>query len=899
MRALLVLLAACTADKEPVETGDPLSGPTLSHTPPTGTWIEGDTVSLEVLAEDPDGVSLVQLYWRTEGERNYEVAALTALEGGLWAGEVEGLEEPGLEYYFSASDATDTPITVTLPEQGEEEPFALPVLVDALDVPFFEDFEPEDGEEALYQLDWWTPSAAFPGSPWALGEGESGNGAVHLRGVSEDQTIQDWLISPPLDLSTLDSAMVRWRERGAAVQNASHGLYVSTTGRDLEEDVFVPVNEALPAPVEGEWADASAVDLSAWAGEPVVYVAWLYEGAVADDWSIDDVEVRALAPDLAAELSWSPDPAAPGDAVTLTVTLTNLVDAGTTDLVGTLSLPEGGGTLDEDSASFGDLDGLGTAEGTFELTLDSDLDENQRVPLALELTDGLDTWSFDLDLQVGEPSTGTLVLTLDEAGSVVVSLGVGDPDEPTLETSLYSGSLPAGESTLSADLTDYFAYLPPAAGPDRWFARVLSSATGDVDDVTLSVGGEDYSATELPALTADEESLVYVPEPPDPTLLTTTTEPSSLAPGDSGATLTLELSNNGSDTFGAVTGTLSSLDEDVVVYGGEELSITTGVWRTGVIVTLEGLSLDVAADHDDSTPVTLLLTVDDGLERWELPVELEVPWPVLQTLSVEIDDEGGDGRLDAGEEAELTITLANSGDLRTFGPLDAALSVADGSAVGATLGVTEDSLSSIDAASTRETDGYTLVAGDGETGEVLTLLLSLEDGTASYAVPVEIPLGEVPWARVGATNDDAGDNVDDYAFDYTSIRWREEDGVLSFWLSSDVAYDPDTLFIEAWGISTGADYTYYRIVYQSGVGKLQGYDSGFVTIGDVDATLVSERDLVLSMDVADLGLLLDELSIGFAAGWCGPDEYYCDHYPDGWGYPYVSFTSTDWFDLSW
>ncbi|MBK8181035.1 MAG: hypothetical protein IPK67_19540 [Planctomycetes bacterium] len=66
---------------------------------------------------------------------------------------------------------------------------------------------------------------------------------------------------------------------------------------------------------------------------------------------------------------------------------------------------------------------------------------------------------------------------------------------------------------------------------------------------------------------------------------------------------------------------------------------------------------------------------------------------------------------------------------------------------------------------------------------------------------------------------------------------------------------------------------------------LPGYDSGFTTIGALDATLLSDTDLVLTLQVADLGLLLDELSIGFAAGWCGPEDYYCDHYPGRLGLP--------------
>lgn len=901
MTLALLFALACTSDKEPGETGAPLTGPTLTHTPPVDALIEGGSVELEVLAEDEDGVASVTLRYRGEGERSWESLSLTDQGDGRWTGTVTALEEPALEYWFSASDDADVPVSTQLPQEGEDAPFSLDVLVDALDLPFEEDFEPDADEDSLYELGWWTPSQGFPGSPWQLGEGEEGYGAVHNRGVSEDQTIQDWLISPPLDLSTLDAAMVLWRETGANTDAASHGLYISTTGRDPDAGDFVAVSTPLALPPEGQWGSSEAYDLSDWAGEPVVYLAWLYEGAVADDWSIDDVSVRALAPDLEAALSWSPDPVRPGETATLTVTLTNDVDAGTSGLQATLSLPDGGGTLDDDTADVGDIAPLGTAEAEFSLTLDPALDDNQMLPLALEVTDGLDTWSFELEMVVGEPSTGALVISLDAAASVSVSLGVGDPDAPTVETSLYTGALSEGEHTLSADLTDYHDHLPPAAGETRWFARITAGEAGSVEDFTITVGGEDHAATELPDLVADTEAIVWLPEPPDPVLVEVETEPDPVAPGDNGVALSLELANDGEDTSGPVTGTFTSDDPDATLSGGEALVVDDDVWRAGETVTLSGLTLDVSADHLDSSPLSLTLTLDDGVESWTVPVEIEVPWPVLRVIAIEIDDEGGDGLLDAGESAELSLTVANTGALDTFSSLSAVLSVAEGSEVEATVLAGSDSIATIDAGSSRESDGYEIEVGDGETGDTLALTLTLSDRDASYTAEVEIPLGEAPWANVSAEEDPTGDAVGDYGFDFVRVRWRVVDGLLSFWLSSDVSYDPDTLFVEAWALSGGADYTYYRIVYQSGTGKLQGYNDGegFSTIGDVEHEVLSETDLLLTLDTEDMGLLLNQLSIGFAAGWCGPDTYYCDHYPDDWGYPYVSFSTSEWFALSW
>ena len=50
---------------------------------------------------------------------------------------------------------------------------------------------------------------------------------------------------------------------------------------------------------------------------------------------------------------------------------------------------------------------------------------------------------------------------------------------------------------------------------------------------------------------------------------------------------------------------------------------------------------------------------------------------------------------------------------------------------------------------------------------------------------------------------------------------------------------------------------------------------------------------MLSFDTDDADLILDRFSVGLAAGWCGPDYgYFCDHFPNGWGYPTTGRAST-------
>ena len=47
-----------------------------------------------------------------------------------------------------------------------------------------------------------------------------------------------------------------------------------------------------------------------------------------------------------------------------------------------------------------------------------------------------------------------------------------------------------------------------------------------------------------------------------------------------------------------------------------------------------------------------------------------------------------------------------------------------------------------------------------------------------------------------------------------------------------------------------------------------------------------------------MGLSTNSIDLGLAAGWCGPPEYYCDHYPNNWGYPYESMDTGLWFEAA-
>ena len=53
---------------------------------------------------------------------------------------------------------------------------------------------------------------------------------------------------------------------------------------------------------------------------------------------------------------------------------------------------------------------------------------------------------------------------------------------------------------LTADITDAYPVLPPAAGADRWFARVTGGEGGNFDSFTITTDGLSYAATRAPRL---------------------------------------------------------------------------------------------------------------------------------------------------------------------------------------------------------------------------------------------------------------------------------------------------------------------------------------------------------------------------------------------------------------
>jgi hypothetical protein len=272
---------------------------------------------------------------------------------------------------------------------------------------------------------------------------------------------------------------------------------------------------------------------------------------------------------------------------------------------------------------------------------------------------------------------------------------------------------------------------------------------------------------------------------------------------------------------------------------------------------------------------------------------------VLKITALEIDDDGGDGILDPDEFAELTFQLTNVGDEASVGTVSGSLSVEATSTVTAEVSTNVESFGTIGVNASRDADPFTVQVTGGAPGEQLDLLLTLTDGSRSYAARTAVAMSEPVWQSMYPIDDNIGDTLSGWPFDLESGSYREFGGVLQMRLTSATPFDPNTLFIEAWGLSTGADWIYYRLVLQSNVLTMQGYDGTFVDLGEATLSYPDAQTVQFDVPIAMLGLLLNEISFGWGSGWCGPPDYYCDHYPDGWGYPYDSWNPGSFYDLTW
>jgi len=902
------LVVACKSDSTE-ETGDVgLSGPSLFHEAPTDSLSDGDSITLAVEASDNDGVAGVELLYRVLGAEYYTITPVFEQSSGLYEVELtsEDIESPGFEYYFRGTDLGEIEAVSYLPVEGANSPFSISISPRGVPLPFTENFE----GDSLFSLDWVNVANGFAGYPWELTPSNPHGGEMsvwHARGYDGMSEMDDILISPALDFSDESEPQVTWYHRGAAISDAAANLWVSTGARDPAEGDYQLVEE-VQFPESDQWERSSVVNLGEWGGEPVVYLAWEYIGANSGDWFIDDVSVSALTCDLAADFSWSPDPVLAGDTVTLTFNINNAVESSCADLEATLSLPEGAGELTEEVVQVGEIVESGAATVEFDLDISSDWKENTIMPFELAISGPDGEWVSQHELVVGWLSEGRLSVTTYDQGLVQVSLGVGDPELPDFEELVYASTEPAGTVALAVDITDQVDLLPPEAGTSRWYARVFTDSTATVDLFEIDFGNMTYMAASGESVTGGVEKIIFLPEPPNLILWDVVTTPNQLQPGDQGVLVDTSILNDGARTEGPVFASLTSDDAGVTVDMGGPVSVGGGmspVLPNTLQSLYEPFVVSISSQHVDSSDLDLILSLSDNIETWDQALSLSVPWPVLKVMGVEIDDADGgdgDGLLEPGEEAEITLEISNVGDLSAEGIVSATLTLGASTTATASVLSGEDTLGTMSEGRDRDAEFSVSVDSTSVLGDNVELSLLFDDNSYTYSSSVNIVLGERPWIALSTSQDDTGDHYES-DFDLLNAYYRTDGSVIELMIESGEPYVSSTAFVEAWMVAGGGDYSYFRLVLQSGNANLQGYDSsGFNSIGSPSVDWVDSTHLVLTWPISDMGDVIgDAVDIGFGAGWCGVEtDSFCDHFPNGWGYYYHStYSPFGFFNIRW
>lgn len=109
-------------------------------------------------------------------------------------------------------------------------------------------------------------------------------------------TKDEWLITPAIDLSGISTVYLNFYEDQDYWDNwgEHHQILISTTSQ-TDTSTFTLVMDMTPSnhDINGFDGGPVVIDLSSYAGNSTVYIAFRYTGHDADNWYIDDVEVYA------------------------------------------------------------------------------------------------------------------------------------------------------------------------------------------------------------------------------------------------------------------------------------------------------------------------------------------------------------------------------------------------------------------------------------------------------------------------------------------------------------------------------------------------------------------------------------------------------------------------------
>ena len=324
----------------------------------------------------------------------------------------------------------------------------------------------------------------------------------------------------------------------------------------------------------------------------------------------------------------------------------------------------------------------------------------------------------------------------------------------------------------------------------------------------------------------------------------------------------------------------------------------TGIPEANESITFYGPALSVDPSHTTSLPLEMHLDLTDGVDSWTVPIKVESPWPVLRVSGVVIDDDDN-GLLDPNESTEIEVYVSNVGGLNANGAVNATLSAVGPNASLVTITDSEAYYGFMNVGDVEDKD-FALSVSGGSIGDIIDMHLLMSDNSSTFEDTFQIILGEAPWFSLTPFPDDSNDSLDPNSPDLLDVDYRISGDQFDLRIKTSNPIDVSSAFFEIWGESGGSDYIWYRWVLQSGVATMQGYHAtaNFQDLGPLQATFPDSHTVVLSWSISDMGLSIDTF-LWFGSGVVWPANYFCDHYPNGWGYPYISFDPGSWYTATW
>ncbi len=152
----------------------------------------------------------------------------------------------------------------------------------------------ENFDDSAWPLECWSDFQLADAAGWqrSTSESRSGSGSLFHDDDNVSNSANDWIIPPAFDFSQqTDITLTFWQRENYASWIEYHSVRVSTDS-DGNPDNGTWTEIYTGAGAEGSWQEV-VLDLTAYAGEANVHIAFQYIGDYADEWWIDDVSITA------------------------------------------------------------------------------------------------------------------------------------------------------------------------------------------------------------------------------------------------------------------------------------------------------------------------------------------------------------------------------------------------------------------------------------------------------------------------------------------------------------------------------------------------------------------------------------------------------------------------------